>query len=506
MALQRGELTFRVALAASRVETRREHQLGDDCDYFVGGVQKQSPLVGRAVERAALAAALQRCQVGEGGLMLVHGDAGVGKSRLVSEVLGDWEGCVLRGAVGVGEGAYAPVVEVLRAVSDAFGDAALAEHARVLLPELAMPWREVDHGALVAAIHRTLRDVARRHPTVVVLEDLHWANAATIELLPMLAAALSKERLLIVGTYRSEELARSHPLRAMRSELRRGGRLVEVGLGPLTQGQTGEMLAGLFAIPPSTDLVAAVHERAEGLPFFIEELAAALVETGALATRDGIVELASGTELPLSESLLDAVLVATARLRREHQLAVELAAVFGVRIDLPSFSDLVSPEDVDALLDAGLLVEESSDSAVFRHALVRDALYRAIPWARRRGHHRLVAEQLATRRTAPEVVAEHWIAGHDPARARPLLLAAAEQFCSVHAYRDAAALGRRALSIWPEGEGESERLGVLERLADCSELCGELEEAASVWAELAELRRSRDEHVLAGLAFRRLAN
>ncbi len=438
--------------------------------------------------------------------MLVHGDAGVGKSRLVSEILGDWEGCVLRGAVAVGEGAYAPVVEVLRAVSDAFGDAALAEQAKVLLPELAMPWREVDHTALVAAIHRTLRDVARRHPTVVVLEDLHWANAATIELLPMLAASLSNERLLIVGTYRSEELPRPHPLRAMRSELRRGGRLVEVALGPLAPGETGEMLAGLFGIPPSTDLVAAVHERAEGLPFFIEELAAALMERSALAKRDGLVELAGGTELPLPESVLDAVLVATARLRREHQLAVELAAVSGVRIDLPSFSHLVSPEDVDALLDAGLLMEESSDSAVFRHALVREALYRAIPWARRRGHHRLLAEHLATRRTAPELVAEHWIAAHEPARARPLLLAAAEQFCSLHAYRDAAALGRRALSIWPQGEGESERLGVLERLADCSELCAELEEAASVWAELAELRRSRDEHVLAGLAFRRLAN
>ena len=469
-------------------------------------VEKRSPLVGRAVERAALGAALMRCRLSEGGLVLVHGDAGVGKSRLVSEVLEDWEGCVLRGAAGVGGGAYAPVVEVLRRVSDAFGDVALAEPARVLLPELAMPWREVDHRALVAAIHRTLRDVARRHPTVVVLEDLHWANAATIELLPMLDASLSRERLVIVGTYRTEELPRSHPLRAMRSELRRDGRLVEVALRPLAPAETGEMLAGLFGVPPSPDLVLAVHERAEGLPFFIEELAAALLETSALATRERLVELASGTELPLPESVLDAVLVATARLRRDHQVAVELAAVIGVRIDLPSFGDLVSAEDIDALLDAGLLMEDSSDSAVFRHALVRDALYRAIPWARRRGHHRLVAEHLAMRRSAPEVVAEHWIAGHEPARARPLLLAAADQFCALHAYRDAAALGRRALSIWPDGEGESERMGVLERLADCAELCGELDEAARVWAELAGLHRSRDEHVLAGLALRRLAN
>ncbi|MGH8775451.1 MAG: AAA family ATPase [Jiangellaceae bacterium] len=192
---------------------------------------KRAPLVGRDGERADLDAVLAGCREGAGGLMLVSGDAGVGKSRLVSEVLDGWDGNILRGAATLGDSAYAPVVEVLRGVSDRFGDGALAGHARVLLPELALPWRDIDREALVAAIHRTVREVARRQPTVVLLEDLHWGSAATIELLPALAASIAREPLLFLGTYRGAELPRAHPVRGLRAELRRRGLLVELALG-----------------------------------------------------------------------------------------------------------------------------------------------------------------------------------------------------------------------------------------------------------------------------------
>lgn len=90
--------------------------------------------------------------------------------------------------------------------------------------------------------------------------------------------------------------------------------------------------------------------------------------------------------------------------------------MLGVRVDLPVLADLVAPPDIDVLLDAGLLTEHSPDSAVSGHALVQDALYRAVPWARRRRHHRLVAEHLTTRGAAAEIIAEHWMAAHERAR------------------------------------------------------------------------------------------
>lgn len=379
------------------------------------------------------------------------------------------------------------------------------------MPRSCCPsWRchgdQIDQAALVAAVHRTLRHVSRAQPTVVVLEDLHWANAATLDLLPKLAALAGDDALLLVGTYRGEELPRGHPLRSMRTELRRGGRLVEVVLRPLAVAETAELLTALLERDADPAFVAAIHDRSEGLPFFIEELIAALVESGTLTERDHAVALVPGTEVPLPESVLDAVLVRTWALRRRHETAVELAAVLGVRVDLPALAALASPSEVDHLLEAGLLVEHGSGAARFRHALVRDALYRVTPWARRRSHHRLVAEHLDMSGAPPEVVAEHWIAAHEPDRARPLLLAAAERCCAVHAYRDAAGLVRRALTIWPAGADDTGRLSTLERLADCAELCGELAEACAAWEETATLRRARGDMGLVGAAYRRLAN
>ncbi|WP_162907773.1 ATP-binding protein, partial [Allorhizocola rhizosphaerae] len=466
----------------------------------------RSPLVSRAAEQQELGAALARCRAGVGGLVLVTGDAGVGKSRLVSEALAGWDGCVLRGAATMAGGPYAPIVDILRAVSDRFGEKALADHVKVLLPELAMPWREVDQAALVAAIQRTLRGVAHRQPTVLVLEDLHWANAGTVELLPGLAAALTGAPLLLMATYRADGLPRTHPVRAMRAELRRAGLLIEIPLRPLNVQETGELLHGLLGRQPAPRLVSLVHERAEGLPFVVEELVDALLDGEGLRDSQQGVDLASGVGIPLPDSIVDAVLARTVTLRRQSERAVELATVLGPRVDLPVLADLAGAADVDRLLDAGLLREQGAESAVFRHDIVRDALYRSIPWARRREYHRVVAERLAARGAPPETIAEHLLAAHDRDRARPLLLAAAERYCTMHAYRDAATLGRRALEIWPDGVASGERTAALERLAECAELCGEHESATALWAEVAAAHRAGGDMARTGLAHRRLAN
>ncbi|XVV00625.1 helix-turn-helix transcriptional regulator [Actinosynnema sp. CA-248983] len=427
---------------------------------------KRSPLVGRDVPRAQLVDGLSRGRGGEVGLVLVSGDAGVGKSRLVAEALAGWRGRVVRGA-------FTPLGEFVCAGPERLG---------------------VD----------ALLDLVVRESLVLVLDDLHWAGAATVEAFPGVAAACAGGESVVVATYRREELPRAHPVRAMRAEARRAGGLVEIVLGPLTAAQTGDLLAGCLGAPVSAALVAAVHERAEGLPFYAEELAGALVESGGLRERDGVLDLAADMASAVPDSVLDAVLTRTADLRRRCPAAVELAAVLGLRVDLPVLADLVDPDEVDQVLDAGLLTEQGPDAAVFRHALVRDALYRAIPWARRRGHHRRVAERLAVGDRPPEVVAEHWAAAQEPDRARPLLLAAARRLCAAHAYRDAAGVVRRALALWPLEVDPAARADTVARLADCAELSGELESAADLWGEVARLRA--DDGAAAGAAYRRLAN
>jgi DNA-binding NarL/FixJ family response regulator len=127
----------------------------------------------------------------------------------------------------------------------------------------------------------------------------------------------------------------------------------------------------------------------------------------------------------------------------------------------------------------------------FRHALIREAVYDDTPWTRRRSYHRQLAEELARRGAAPEAVAEQWLAAGERNRARPSLLAAAERFCQVHAYHDAARAIGRAIELWPEGEDEDDRLAALERLGRCAQLHGDLTGAARAWQEVAEGCRAR---------------
>jgi DNA-binding CsgD family transcriptional regulator len=447
---------------------------------------RRSPLVGRDAEITALRAALERCAGGNGGLVVVSGEAGVGKSRLVTESLEAWPSLVLHSNAVAGSAAYAPLTGL---------HGAGAEPSTISFPATADP------AGIVDAIRRALLRLGDGEPVVVVLEDLQWADSATIDLLPVLAAAWSDEPLLILATYRSDQLPRTHSLRRSRSELRRTGRLNEIPLRPLTRDETGHLLCGILGARVEPSLRDEVHDRSDGLPFFVEELAATLE---ASPTTD--------PELPLPDTVVDAVLARTAHLARAHREAVEMAAVLGVRVHLTVLAELVTPEVIDDLLEDGLLVEHDrtgardTELAAFRHALVQEALYSAIPWGRRRRHHVNVARALAEHGAPPATVAEHWIAAHEFEPARPLLLAAADHSCSLHAYRDAARLTRRALEVWPEDVDPGARISALERLAGCAELCGEHRSAADTWAEVVHLRESTDDLAGVGVANRRLAN
>ena len=455
-----------------------------------GASVAHAPLIGREDEQARLAEALHRSRSGRGGLVLVSGESGVGKSRLVAEALTGWHGAYRFAMAVPGSGPHEVLTRALHGHGDADPDGG---------PDA---WRADPVDALPA----TLRAIGRTGPTVLVLDDLHHADAATIDVLPAVAESVATAPVLVVGVYRSDGLARAHPVRGLRAELRRADRLLDIALRPLTEAQTGELLAALLGAPPTAGLVRLVQERTDGLPFFIEELATALREDSALQHRDGAVDLAAGAALPVPESVTDAVLVRTAGLRSDHEAAVEMAVVLGTQVDLPTLAALAGPAEVDALLDAGLLVEFDAGAAVFRHALVRDALHRSIPWARRRILHRSVAVRLAGSGAPPAVVAEHWIAACAPERARPLLLAAAEQHRSVHAYRDAAALAGRAVALWQDDEDPAGRAAAGEELAACTELSGQPGAAVAIWSDVAHRHAAAGDLERAGRAHARAAN
>jgi tetratricopeptide (TPR) repeat protein len=473
-------------------------------------------LIGRQLEQAQLNAWLEETAAGRGSVILLAGEAGVGKTTLAHHTLAESGLQVLEGlAVQGGTSPFGPVVEALRSYLRTAGDAplsdgplikgTLAAHLALLLPELGPAVTTGDRATLFEAIRQALATIASLRPTALFLDDLQWADDATPELLGVLARSVDSESLLLVGAFRSDELPRGHAVRLLRSELRRAGRLRQITLEPLGAEPSAALLEQtLGSAAPS--LRQAVFDRTDGVPFFVRELGSALAASGRLVPGPAGLELLKGEDVPLPDSVRDAVLLRAAGLSHLARDAVTTAAVAGQTFD-PELVIAVAglSEWPDELLRRGMVTEADGGRMAFRHALVREAFYGEIPWTRRVALHQAVAERLEAERAAPVLVAEHWLLGRRPEQARGALLGAAAASGAVHAYRDAERAVRRALELWPDGYDEAARLDVLERLAGYAELAGDLADAVPTWREVADGRRREGNVLRLGIAHRRLA-
>jgi DNA-binding CsgD family transcriptional regulator len=451
-------------------------------------------LVGREAELARLDGALRQAQRGAGSIVLLSGEAGVGKTRLVADLAARSDATLLRGAATHGAAApYGPVVAALRSHlrsnPDGLADCGpLRTQLALLLPELGDPAPAADRAALFEAIRCAFADVAADGHALVVLDDLQWSDQATLELLAALADPLRDLPVLAIAAYRSDGLARDHGVRRLRHDLRRAGQLEELVLGPLDAGGTSELVAQTLGEPVALALARAIHDRTEGIPFFVEELAAALRVSGAVQSGRRGLELAGEGDVPLPDTVRDAVLIGASELSEEARAALEVAAVAGETFDLALVASLCSDGGVSELLERGLVREDGTGAAGFRHALTREALYADVPWLRRRALHRELAEALEAGGAQSREVATHWVGARAGGRAREALLRAAADSEAVHAYRDAAEAGRQALELWTDNGDDDGRGEALERYARCSQRAGELAEAARAWRELATLR------------------
>jgi DNA-binding NarL/FixJ family response regulator len=431
-----------------------------------------SQLVGRDLELARLAALAARAANGTGSLVLVSGEAGAGKTALARAAL---ESSALeRIEVAATETPgleYAPITAVLR---EGIRRGRLKPGDRrplaMLLPELGAPTAELgrDPQLIHQAITAAVGEIAASRALGLVVDDCHWADSATLDALGFLAAHVAHMPMLLIACYRSDDIPRGHQLRRLRSDLRRKGLLVEIVVEALNAESTSRLLEARLAAKPGPALAEQIFSRTEGLPFFVEEMAAALSESGSLCEGSRGLELDADVAMPLPESVRDAVLQRVDRLPQEQRDALATAAVAGRDFDVAT----IGAPAVASLPVAGLVVDHGDGTFAFRHSLIRDALYETIPLGRRRAIHRVTAKRLEATSAAPHAIATHWMAAGDSTAARTWLIKAARASHALCAYRDAAAQLSRALDLWPADTDTDGRLEALELLARCAELGG----------------------------------
>jgi DNA-binding CsgD family transcriptional regulator/tetratricopeptide (TPR) repeat protein len=435
-------------------------------------------LVGRQAELESLAGGLERALAGEQVTMLVGGEAGVGKSRLVRELIDRARGAGARvlvgGCVELGGGGipFAPLVEMMRALAvelseqqlDAVLGPARAEIGR-LVPELgdrspSEPQPERDPATLLELMVGMVGRLATDAPLMLVFEDLQWADGPTLDLLALLVARSSPRSLLLVFTARSDELHRAHPFRRMAARWEQQRVVGRLELERLVPGEVGAQIEAILGERPDGELVRFIAERSEGIPLFVEELLGAV--------REGHVEHDF-----LPPSLRDVVLARTELLSENgrHVLRVVSAAARWVPDRLLATVAGLPESDLNAGLResmAGqlLVVDESGRGYGFRHELARAAVHDDLLPGERAQLHRAYAEaiegsvELAGDLDASSMLAHHWLAAHDMARALPASVRAGRAAAGASAPSAAQRHFELALELWNQVPDAEERAGI----------------------------------------------
>jgi ATP/maltotriose-dependent transcriptional regulator MalT len=505
----------------------------------VAGRIVSSELIGRERELELCTQALHDAERGRARTVLLGGEAGIGKSRMLAEVLkvARDEGAVVLvgGCIGLAEGSlpFAPIVEALRPFVRELGesdrdvgrpptDGVSREALSTLAASLGLltdPPVAASAGAelrpewvrsrIYESVLDLLRELAADGPVVLAIEDLHWADNSTRELLAFLVRNAQAERLLLIVTFRSDELTRRHPLLFWLAEADRAPYVERIELGRLAPAQVARQLASILGQSPGPALVESVYERSEGNPFFAEELVAAGVGS-------------RGLPVTLREVL-------AARLALVSEPTVRLlgvAAVVGRKVEhylLALLSDLSERELYEAIEEAVaaqlLIVDESSvmERYEFRHALIAEAAAETVLPSQRRRLHVTIAEALQKMpplHGAEEAghlaeIAHHWFEGRDLPRALVASIEAGEAAETASAFVEAYRQDERALELWDVVPDPAviigfDRVELLRRAAHAGQLSGEFMAAAGLLREGVAILDSAGDAVRAGLLYERL--
>ena len=493
---------------------------------------RHTPFVGRQAEGERLNAMVQEARGGRGGLVMLVGEPGIGKTRMAEELAAAVQGeggTVMWGRCYEGEWAppYGPFAEAIESYTNGTDLAALGADlgngagsiarlvpkVRDVLPDIPEPpalQPDEERFRLLDAVTQFLIAASKRTPLVLVLDDLHWADRGTIAMLRHVARFVANERLLLVGAYRDVELDRQHPLADALGALRRETNFERILLKGLETSHVSAMLSTLAEDAVPDALVEAISAETDGNPFFIREVLLHLMETGALVRRDGgwanDIDI---EELGIPEGVRQVIGRRLSRLSEPANRLLTAASAFNAGFQfsiITKVADLDEPAALDAIdeaLEAQILRPGGAvETYDFVHASIRHTLYGELNPSRQVRLHRRVAEAMEevygaeAAEHAPEIAYQYHRSAALPGGERGVehAVAAADKAEDAYAHDDVATFLNMALELLP-GE-DARRIDLLARLGLALPWTLDFDGAAAAANEAADLiaeARSRGE-------------
>jgi tetratricopeptide (TPR) repeat protein len=489
---------------------------------------KEIPLVNRVEEMNVLKEAVYRAVHGEGGLVFVHGEAGIGKTRLVRE-LGAYARSrgvqVLYGRCPAlfrmdGVPPYIIWKEVIKDYLETCIPEQLyrvigyypAEVAK-LVPELSQKLRtipqsfpispEQEQNRLFEAVSQFITNISQETPLLVVLDDLQWTDPSSLLLMHYLARGVQKTSLLLLGAYRSTDIDAKHPLTPVLAELNRESLTQSIYLKRMPLTDVSEMIQNILEqedIP--SEFCKLIYEKTRGNPFFVGEVVKSLKEEGVIYREKNKWEFKEVSKIEFPETVKSVLKTRFARLDEECQSVLTFASFVGNDFTLEAMCALTGIEEnkllelMERMLKTGLIKEREvrgEGICSFADILVRDVVYEEVSLLKRKKIHGVVGSALekVCAKTIDEHLGElasHFLEGGDKDKAFDYFLKAGEKAQKIYANAEAASYFQSALRLLEEKEGKLREKGyVLESLGDTKKLVGEYEDCMKYWSEALQL-------------------